>query len=86
MESNLDDLDAMHLAIETKEKLAKQSWNILYWMKHKNHPITALMSKGLDGMEVVEVGAHRKGIVEELEKVHIYISQLEKMVDTIKRE
>ncbi|GAX59311.1 T4-like proximal tail fiber [Candidatus Scalindua japonica] len=29
-----------------------------------------------DGMEVVEVGAHRKGIVEELEKAHIYIEQL----------
>lgn len=30
-----------------------------------------------DGLEVVEVGAHRKGIVEELEKAHIYIEQLE---------
>lgn len=25
---------------------------------------------------MVEVGAHRKGIVEELEKAHIYISQM----------
>jgi hypothetical protein len=29
-----------------------------------------------DGREIVEVGAHRKGIVEELEKAHIYIDQL----------
>ena len=29
-----------------------------------------------NGLEVVEVGAHRKGIVEELEKAHIYIEQL----------
>jgi len=29
-----------------------------------------------DGQEVVEVGAHQKGIVEELEKAHIYIEQL----------
>ena len=27
-------------------------------------------------MEIVEVGAHRRGIVEELEKAHIYIEQL----------
>ena len=32
---------------------------------------------GDQGQEIVEVGAHRKGIVEELEKAHIYISQLE---------
>ena len=29
-----------------------------------------------DGQEIVEVGSHRKGIVEELEKAHIYIEQL----------
>jgi hypothetical protein len=29
-----------------------------------------------DGREILEVGAHRKGIVEELEKAHIYIDQL----------
>ncbi len=31
-----------------------------------------------NGLEVVEVGSHRKGIVEELEKAHIYIEQLNK--------
>ena len=30
------------------------------------------------GQEIVEVGSHRKGIVEELEKAHIYIEQLHK--------
>jgi hypothetical protein len=34
-----------------------------------------------DGAEIVEVGSHRKGIVEELEKAHIYISQLEKRLE-----
>ncbi len=29
-----------------------------------------------NGREIVEVGAHRKGIVEELEKAHIYIDQV----------
>lgn len=28
------------------------------------------------GREIVEVGTHRRGIVEELEKAHIYIEQL----------
>ncbi len=31
-----------------------------------------------DEFGVVEVGSNRKGIVEELEKAHIYISQLNK--------
>ena len=31
-----------------------------------------------EGQEIVEVGSHRKGIVEELEKAHIYIEQLHK--------
>ena len=31
-----------------------------------------------NGREIIEVGAHRKGIVEELEKAHIYIEQLHK--------
>lgn len=30
------------------------------------------------GREIIEVGAHRRGIVEELEKAHIYIDQLHK--------
>jgi hypothetical protein len=33
-----------------------------------------------NGREVLEVGAHRKGIVEELEKAHIYIEQLHSRV------
>ncbi len=33
-----------------------------------------------NGMEIVEVGSHRKGIVEELEKAHIYIDQLHKQM------
>ena len=29
-----------------------------------------------NGKEIVEIGSHQKGIVEELEKAHIYIEQL----------
>ena len=36
-----------------------------------------------DGKEIVEVGSHRKGIVEELEKAHIYISQLHQQSKTM---
>ena len=38
-----------------------------------------------NGDEIVEVGAHRKGIVEELEKAHIYISQLEKRITKLEK-
>ncbi len=45
-----------------------------------NKHLTAIpkAQKDANGQEVVEVGAHRKGIVEELEKAHIYIEQLHK--------
>jgi hypothetical protein len=33
-----------------------------------------------NGREIIEVGAHRRGIVEELEKAHIYIEQLNKRI------
>ncbi len=33
-----------------------------------------------NGEDIVEVGSHRKGIVEELEKAHIYIEQLHKQI------
>jgi len=33
------------------------------------------------GQEVIEVGSHRRGIVEELEKAHIYIEQMHKHIN-----
>ena len=36
-----------------------------------------------NGREILEIGAHRKGIVEELEKAHIYIEQLHKQNKTL---
>lgn len=38
-----------------------------------------------NGLEIVEVGSHRKGIVEELEKAHIYIQQLHEEVRELKK-
>ena len=46
----------------------------------ENKHLKAIPEKRFDesGQEIIEVGAHRKGIVEELEKAHIYIVQLHK--------
>ena len=44
----------------------------------KNKHLKAIPKSKLDeeGQEIIEIGAQRKGIVEELEKAHIYIEQL----------
>jgi hypothetical protein len=39
-----------------------------------------------NGQEIIEVGAHRRGIVEELEKAHIYIEQLHERINTLEKE
>ncbi len=51
----------------------------------KNKHLKAIPKAKVDenGREIVEVGAHRKGIVEELEKAHIYISQLHNRIKTM---
>ena len=44
----------------------------------KNKHLKAIPEAKADenGREIIEVGTHRRGIVEELEKAHIYIEQL----------
>ena len=37
-------------------------------------------------MEIVEVGAHRRGIVEELEKAHIYIERLHQRLNELEKK
>lgn len=39
-----------------------------------------------DGQEIVEVGAHQRGLVEELEKAHIYIEQLNKRINALEEK
>jgi hypothetical protein len=56
--------------LESIEEHAEFMWN----NKHLKAIPKAKIDK--DGLEILEVGAHRKGIVEELEKAHIYIEQL----------
>jgi len=38
------------------------------------------------GMEIVEVGGHRRGIVEELEKAHIYVEQLHQRLNELEKK
>ncbi len=36
-----------------------------------------------NGLEIIEVGDHQRGIVKELEKAHIYIEQLHKRIKVL---
>lgn len=56
--------------LEPIEEHAEYMW--------KNKHLKAVPKAVLDenGQEVLEIGAHRRGILEELEKAHIYIQQL----------
>jgi len=49
-----------------------------FMWKEKHLPAIPKAMTNDNGQEIVEVGSHRKGIVEELEKAHIYIEQLHK--------
>lgn len=39
-----------------------------------------------NGQEIIELGAHNRGIVEELEKAHIYIEQLNKRIKVLEEK
>jgi hypothetical protein len=66
--------------LESIEEHAKYMWT------EKHLKAIPKAEKDKSGQEVVEVGAHRKGIVEELEKAHIYIEQLHKEIKEMKAE
>ena len=56
--------------LESIEEHAQFMWS------NKHLKAVPKASVDTNGREIVEVGSHRKGIVEELEKAHIYIDQL----------
>lgn len=60
--------------LESIEEHAEYMWN--------NKHLKAIPKAKVDeeGREIVEFGSHQKGIVEELEKAHIYINQLHKHI------
>ena len=39
-----------------------------------------------NNQEVMDIGAHRKGILEELEKAHIYIEQLNERIKVLEEK
>jgi hypothetical protein len=54
-----------------------------FMWKEKHLPAIPKARIDDNGQEIVEVGSHRKGIVEELEKAHIYIEQLHKQNEAL---
>ncbi len=65
--------------LETIEEHARFMWS--------NKHLKAIPKARVDddGFEVVEVGSHRKGIVEELEKAHLFIEQLNDKIKALER-
>jgi hypothetical protein len=63
--------------MESIEEHANFMWN--------NKHLKALpgVQKDENGAEIIEIGADRRGIVEELEKAHIYIEQLNKRLQAL---
>ncbi len=53
-----------------------QEHSAFMW-KEKHLPAVPRAKKAADGQEVVEIGSQRRGILEELEKAHVYIEQLD---------
>jgi hypothetical protein len=51
-----------------------------YMWKNKHLKAIPGVTKDENGLEIVEVGSEQRGIVEELEKAHIYIEQLNETV------
>ncbi len=64
--------------LESIEEHAMYMW--------KEHHLKAVPKAQRDehGLEILEVGAHRKGMLEELEKAHVYIDQLNKHIAELK--
>lgn len=57
-----------------------------YMWKNKRLKAVPKTTKDEQGQEIIEVGEHQKGIVEELEKAHIYIQQLHERVKTLEEK
>ncbi len=64
-------------AIESIKKHAQKMW------AGKHLPAVPGVQVDENGMEILEVGAHRKGMLEELEIAHIYIEQLNNKIEQL---
>jgi len=52
----------------------------VFMQRHKHLPAVPARKVDASGLEVVEFGAHQRGILEELEKAHLYIAALHETV------
>jgi len=66
--------------LESIEQHSESMW------QNKHLPAIPKMDVDENGRQIIEVGAHRKGIVEELEKAHIYIDQLHQRIRTLEEK
>ena len=57
-----------------------------FMWRNKHLPAIPKAQVDENGQEIIEVGAHRRGIVEELEKAHIYIEQLHKHINELQEQ
>jgi hypothetical protein len=65
--------------VESIEEHSESMW------QNKHLPAIPKAKLDEDGQEIVEVASHRRGIVEELEKAHIYIEQLHKRIKVLEK-
>ena len=54
-----------------------------YMWQEKHLKSVPRAQKDESGQEMLEIGAHRRGILEELEKAHVYIQQLNERVKVL---
>lgn len=66
--------------LESIEDHAEQMW------QDRHLPAVPPRQVDAEGREVLELGAHRRGLLEELEKAHIYIAQLDDKVQRQEKE
>ena len=57
-----------------------------FMWQEKHLPAMPKIQKDENGREIVEIGARSRGIVEELEKAHIYIEQLHKNINQLQEQ
>ncbi|MDM8566804.1 hypothetical protein QUF74_14270, partial [Candidatus Halobeggiatoa sp. HSG11] len=61
---------------ESDYKLTSIEEHAAYMWQEKHLPAVPKARKDKNGNDILEVGSHRKGMLEELEKAHVYIEQL----------
>ena len=56
-----------------------------YMWENKHLPAVPKAMKDESGQDIVDIGQQRRGMLEELEKAHVYIAQLKSENDAIKQ-